>query len=377
MRIGLNLLFMIPGVVGGTETYARGLLDGLRRLRSKHEFVLFLNSESSGWVKESGGQFEVVICPVNATSRGKRFAYEHLVLRRQIRDRKIDLLHSLGYTSPVFMTCPTVVTVHDLNFRAFGHLMPLPRRLMLSLAVRQAVVRSDKVITVSEFSRQEVLQAYKVPAEKVVVTHEAVEFQPVESQSSKTPEKFADVDWMQEPYIVAFSSTYPNKNIPRLVEAFGEAKRRHGICQRLILIGHPFSPEGWSPAAGELEGKHDVVWTGYLERREVFHVLKGADFLVFPSFYEGFGLPVLEAMAVGLPVVCSNAASLPEVAGNAAIFFDPSSVADIAGKIVRVANDAALRNELRLKGAENLKRFSWEKTAAETVAVYDELLRHK
>jgi glycosyltransferase involved in cell wall biosynthesis len=103
--------------------------------------------------------------------------------------------------------------------------------------------------------------------------------------------------------------------------------------------------------------------------------LKRAEFLVFPSFYEGFGLPVLEAMAVGLPVVCSKAASLPEVAGNAAVFFDPFSVEDIAEKVVAVANDASLRNELRARGVENLKRFSWEKTAAETVAVYDELLR--
>jgi len=183
------------------------------------------------------------------------------------------------------------------------------------------------------------------------------------------------LEWMREPYVVAFSSTYPNKNMPRLLEAFSEAKRLRKIAQRLVLIGHPYSSEDWSPLARDLVERRDVIWAGYLERRQVFSVLKRADFLMFPSFYEGFGLPVLEAMAVGLPVVCSKAASLPEVAGNAAVFFDPFSVADIAEKIVTVANDASLRNELRARGVENLKRFSWEKTAAETVAVYDKLLR--
>lgn len=375
MRIGLNLLFMIPGVVGGTETYARGLLDGLKRFRSDHEFVLFLNRESAEWAKDDGARFKVVICPVNAMNRAKRFLYEHLILRREIRSHGIDLLHSLGYTSPVFLKCPTVVTVHDLNFRAFGHLMPLSRRVMLNLAVKQAVLQSDKVIAVSEFSRQEVLNAYGVAADKVVVTHEAVDLQSVETEPKETLGKFTDVNWIQEPYIVAFSSTYPNKNMPRLVEAFGEARRRNGIRQRLVLIGHPYSPEAWSPAARELEQNGDVIWTGYLERGEVFRVMKTADFLVFPSFYEGFGLPVLEAMAVGLPVVCSRAASLPEVAGSAALFFDPFSVDDIAEKIVCMANDPVLRRELCAKGGENLKRFSWERMAAETVAVYDELLQ--
>ena len=377
MRIGLNLLFMIPGVVGGTETYARGLLDGFRRLRPNHEFVVFLNRESSGWVSDDGAGFRAVVCPVNAVSRSRRFAYEHVLLRREVRKHGIDLLHSLGYTSPVFLACPTVVTVPDLNFRAFGNLMPLPRRLMLSLAVKQAVLHSDKVITISEYSRQEILRAYKVAAEKVVVTHMAVDFQALEPESNPAPGMLPGLEWMREPYIVAFSSTYPNKNMPRLLEAFSEAKQLRKIAQRLVLIGHPYSSEDWSPLARDLVERRDVIWAGYLERRQVFSVLKRADFLMFPSFYEGFGLPVLEAMAVGLPVVCSNAASLPEVAGNAAVFFDPFSVADIAEKIVTVANDSSLRNELRARGVENLRRFSWQKTAEETVAVYDELLRRR
>jgi glycosyltransferase involved in cell wall biosynthesis len=377
MRIGLNLLFMIPAVVGGTETYARGLIEGFRRLRPNHDFVLFMNRESAGWLPEDEAGFKKVICPVHATSRRQRFVYEHLRLRNDVRTYGIDLLHSLGYTSPIFMPCPTVVSTHDLNFRAFGNLMPLSRRLMLGVTVRESVIHSDKVITISENSRQEILKAYNIPPEKVVVTYLASDFRAVTPQAKRTSEVISGFEWMREQYIVAFSSTYPNKNMPRLLEAFGEAKRQRKMNQKLVLIGHAFSSEEWNPQVRGLVEKGDVIWTGYLERGQMFDVLKGADCMVFPSFYEGFGLPVLEAMAAGVPVVCSRAASLPEVAGFAAVYFDPFSVPDITEKIISVANDAALRSTLRASGFENLKRFSWEKTAAETVAVYDGLLQQR
>lgn len=373
MRIGLNLLYMIPREVGGTETYARGLLDGLRRIGTNHEFVLFLNRESAEWKPAADSGFTTVVCPVNAVSRSKRFVYEHLFLRKEIRTHRIDLLHSLGYTSPLVLPCPTVVSVHDLNFLAFGSLMTFARRTMLRLAVKEAVLRSDRVITISEFSRREILKAYNIPAEKVVVTYLAADTKPKELFTGQDPGSEAGMEWMREPYMIAFSATYPNKNIPRLLEAYGEAKKRRAVPQRLVLIGHPFPMEEGNQS--ELVRKRDVIWTGYLAQRTMSEVMKKAEFLVFPSYYEGFGLPVLEAMAAGLPVVCSNAASLPEVAGDAALYFDPFSVDDMAEKIIAVATNASLRNELRTKGTENLKRFSWEKVARETVAIYDEQLR--
>jgi glycosyltransferase involved in cell wall biosynthesis len=363
---------MIPRHVGGTETYARGLLNGLRQIGTNHEFVLFLNRESVEWQPAADSGFTSVVCPVNAVSRGKRFVYEHLLLRREIRKQRIDLLHSLGYTSPLFLPCPTVVSVHDLNFLAFGSLMTFARRTMLRLAVKEAVLRSDRVITISEFSRREILRAYHVPPEKVVVTYLAADTKSPEPAAGLASGSEPGMEWMQEPYMIAFSATYPNKNISRLLEAYGVAKKRHAIPQRLVLIGHPFRT---GENQDDLMKHRDVIWTGYLEQRTMSYVVKNADFMVFPSYYEGFGLPVLEAMAVGIPVVCSRAASLPEVAGDAAVYFDPFSIDDMAEKIVAVANDLSLRNELRTKGTENLKRFSWEKVARETVAIYNEQLR--
>jgi glycosyltransferase involved in cell wall biosynthesis len=252
--------------------------------------------------------------------------------------------------------------------------MTFARRTMLRLAVKEAVLRSNRVITISEFSRREILKAYNVPSDKVVVTYLAADTKLTDPAPSRDPGSVPGMEWMEEPYMVAFSATYPNKNIPRLIEAYGEAKKRHSIPQRLVLIGHPFRMEHGNQ--DELVRKRDLIWTGYLEQRTMVEVVRRAEFMVFPSYYEGFGLPVLEAMAAGLPVVCSRAASLPEVAGDAAVYFDPFSVDDMAGKIVAVATNASLRKTLRSKGFENLKRFSWEKVARETVAVYDEQLRN-
>lgn len=169
---------------------------------------------------------------------------------------------------------------------------------------------------------------------------------------------------IRRPYIVAFSRVSPNKNIPRLIQAFVRGKRGFKVPHQLVLVG--------SPPAFALDpmGCDAVTSTGYLARDQVRAVLSGAELLIFPSFYEGFGLPVLEAMSCGVAVACSGTASLPEVAGAAAVFFDPYSVDDIAEKIALVVQNRSLRDGLRRKGYENARRFSWEKTARETQEVY-------
>ena len=175
------------------------------------------------------------------------------------------------------------------------------------------------------------------------------------------------------PYAMAFSSSTANKNLSGLIRAFLEAKKKHHILQKLVLIGHQY------PVEKDIQGSYgykDIIWTGYLERRNVLEILKRADFMIYPSFYEGFGLPVLEAMTVGVPVICSHAASIPEVAGDAGIYFDPFSIKDMATCIARVSKNQLLRQELREKGFKNLDRFSWRKTATQTVAVYDEVLQN-
>jgi glycosyltransferase involved in cell wall biosynthesis len=164
------------------------------------------------------------------------------------------------------------------------------------------------------------------------------------------------------PYLIAFGGGALHKNIPRLLQAFEELKKE--LPHKLVLIGH-------LPHNVNLRVmSEDIIATGYVPAEHVLPLLSGAELFVLPSLYEGFGLPVLEAQQAGVPVVCSTAGSLPEVAGEAAVFFNPNSIADMAEKIAALASNPALRTELRQKGLANIRRFSWEQTARETLTVY-------
>jgi glycosyltransferase involved in cell wall biosynthesis len=368
MRIGLNLLYMIPGQVGGTETYAAGLLHGLARSEPGLAFDVYLNREAAEWPLPEGGDFRRIVCNVRGARRAERYAYEQSVLPLKLSRRSTRLVHSLGYVCPAVVSCRSVVTVHDLNFREFGDRMPRARRLALEIFVRLAVTRSDHIIAVSRFTRDLILAHYQVREDKVTAIHSGL---------GKPPRRGAPANPgprpRQEPYLIAFSSSSPNKNLGRLIQGFLQARQQFELPHRLVLVGHR-PPDAL--LGGVLEGDRDaaVDFTGYLDDGVLEDTLRGAELLVFASTYEGFGLPVAEAMAVGVPVACSNAASLPEVAGDAALFFDPYSVDAIAGRIGQLARDPELRDRMREKGYRNVQRFSWAETARATSAIYRKLL---
>jgi glycosyltransferase involved in cell wall biosynthesis len=366
MRIGLNLLYLLPDVVGGTETYARGLLYGLAQLDTQDKFIVFVNQESANWPLPDASNFSRVVCPVHATNRAWRYFFEQIRLPRLLKEHSVDVVHSLGYVSPILsLTCPSVVTIHDLNYRAFGEQMRLIRRLVLSVVVRQSAFRSQRVITVSEFSRQEIIQAFDIDPKEVISIHEAPRVWNSSNTKHLSIERILESYRISLPYILAFSSPSPNKNISRLFQAIEQAD----ILHQMVLVGRR--------SAIEMPESLDssVVFTGYVPDEILQAIMSNAQMLVVPSTYEGFGLPVLEAMALGVPVACSNVASLPEVAGDAAIYFDPLSVDDMARKITKLATNVGLRKELREKGFQNLQRFSWEKTARGTLDVYRSVVR--
>jgi glycosyltransferase involved in cell wall biosynthesis len=371
MKIGINLLYLIPGIVGGTETYAAGLLHGMAANKVEDDFIVFVNREAADWPLPQKANFQRVVCPVFGAAQSKRYYYEQARLPGQLRERHIDLVHSLGYVGPLFPSCPAVVTIHDLNYRWFRNrgLKALVRNLALRAFVRLSARRAQHVIAVSRYTRDEIVSFFRLPQDKVTVVHEApkvVAPPPLDvALSGDTLQRLG----IAPPYFLAFSSLSPNKNIARLVAAYRQAHAAGRIKQALIVVGHKLRD-----SSGPAEADGLIRYTGYLERDDLQTVLQQAYALLFPSYYEGFGLPVLEAMACGVPVVCSRAASLPEVGGDAALYFDPYSIDDIASKIVEVAQDAELRQSMRTRGYRQVETFSWEKAAQETLAVYRRML---
>jgi glycosyltransferase involved in cell wall biosynthesis len=357
---------MLPGIVGGTETYAEGLVRGLASIDSSEEYVVFVNRESAGWPLPQSSRFTRVVCPINATSRLKRYAYEQFLFPRLLKKHKIDIVHSLGYVCPVFVRCPSVVTIHDLNFLALRDTLPLSKKIFLRLFATQSARRSSRVITISEFSKKEICSRLKINEKKVIVTHEA----PKEKAQGDISEEWASLELkygLHDPYLVAFAGGGKHKNIKRLIESFADVSK--DCPQNLVLIGRNLSDADISDPKIQFI-RHRIILTGYVPENHILPILGHADLFVMPSMYEGFGLPVVDAQAAGTAVACSAIGSLPEIAGKGAVYFDPFDIGSIASAIRGCLSDGELRSKLRLLGSENVKRFSWKETTLKTMEVY-------
>ncbi|MFQ6100789.1 MAG: glycosyltransferase family 4 protein [Anaerolineae bacterium] len=284
-----------------------------------------------------------------------------------------ELFHATEHLLLPLRGIPTVLTVHDLIFRHLpAHHKPL-NRWYLNAGLPFYCRRATHIIAISECTRRDLIAAYDVPPEKVTVIYEAADsrFRP------QPPETVAAVQaryGLPERYLLFVGTIEPRKNLARLLGSF-EAVHAEGLTDGLVIVGR----RGWlyGDFFARLERspvRDAVIFPGYVPDEHLPALYAGAQALALPSLYEGFGLPVLEAMACGTPVACSDTSSLPEVAGDAALLFNPNEVESITAALRRLLRDADLRTDLRRRGFEQAARFSWKRVAAETRAVYDRLL---
>jgi glycosyltransferase involved in cell wall biosynthesis len=283
------------------------------------------------------------------------------------------LFHATEHLLLPLRSVPTVLTVHDLIFRQLpGHHKPLNRGY-LNLTLPLYCRRATHIIAISECTRRDVTAAYDLPPEKVTVIYEAADprFRP---QTSARVTAVRQQYGLPERYILFVGTIEPRKNLTRLLHAF-EALHGDDLCDALVIVGR----RGWlfGDFFAELERspvRDAVLVPGYVPDEALPAIYTGARALAFPSLYEGFGLPALEAMACGTAVACSGTSSLPEVAGDAALYFDPSSQGSIVETLRQLLSDADLRSELTQRGLERAARFSWDRVAVETKAVYDAVM---
>jgi glycosyltransferase involved in cell wall biosynthesis len=369
MRVGIDA-HMVGAQETGNETYIVNLLRALQAVEGEDRYIPLTPCPAS---------LEAALGPT-ARARALRVPLGPSLLRVPLgipltaARHSLDLLH-MTYFLPPICPIPTVVTVHDISFRVYPETFSRRDRLLLSWGVPLALRRATRIIAVSEFTKRDLLRRYGVPEEKVRVTHEAAapEFEPVKDPTrlQAARRKYG----LTFPYILSVGNLQPRKNLRALLEAFLSAKSERGIAHRLVVVGK----RGWQAAAflrevgvQGLEG--EVVFTGYVPTEDLPDLYSAADLFVYPALYEGFGLPPLEAMACGTPVVASSAASLPEVLGEAALLVDPRDVRAMTSAILRVLGDADLARRLSGLGLAQARRFSWERTARETVEVYREAL---
>lgn len=358
IRVGLNILFIKPAKLGGSAAYARGLIEALPSAAPEFEFVVFCSRDNASWPLPDAPTIIRVVCPTPSASVARRYLYEQTRFQRLVYKSGVDLLHSLGYVTPLWCHVPSIVSIYDLNFTRIGAQMSPQRRLALNFFVRASAMRSRRIITISEFSKSELVNHLHIRPSKIDVTHLA----PSRASNSLRKALQTSMYGLTGPYVVAFSSGSGHKNIDRLVEAMRLARSKYQLHHQLLVIGH--RPDHRMPETQEFR------FTGFIEDEERDRLVAGADLLAFPSMYEGFGLPVLDAMATGVPVAASNRAAIPEIGGTAAAYFDPENIDEMASVIARIAANPALRADLLSRGLANSKRYSWAATAKATVLSY-------
>jgi glycosyltransferase involved in cell wall biosynthesis len=371
MKIGINLLYLLPGVVGGTEVYAAGLLHGLAKMDQENEFIIFVNRESATWPIPEKPNFSRVVCPVQAILRSRRYVFEQCLFPLLLAKHKIDIVHSLGYVTPLMAPCRSVVSILDIVYDYPGAFSYIKKQLLKLLVVASAQ-RAEHILTISEASREQIASRMYVRTGKVTVSLLAPKARKIGNEKN-----WADLSsalGICGNYILAFSSLSPSKNIPTLLQAF--ARLRTGLSKsvQLVLVGHqPMRGAHLRELTDSLGLQDSTVFTGYLSDDALALVLKHATVFVFPSLYEGFGIPVLEAMVAGIPTACSNVASLPEVAGDAALLFDPTSIEEMTEALTCLVTNPSLRDDLVAKGHKNVQRFSWANTAEITLKIYQKV----
>jgi glycosyltransferase involved in cell wall biosynthesis len=373
MKVGLDLLWLRPGISGGLETYARGLIGGLAKVDRTNSYVLFTSRENHETLPVLPANFELVRCEFPSGRRWISLAYEFGCLPWVAARHGIDLLHGPANFVPPIAAVPTVVTLHDLHFYAVPESIPFFRRKLFSYLARMSLAQSAAVITDSEYCRREMISRFGAQ-HRFVAIHLAPRVLANEFRSCwRELAKRLKID---SQFILALSHRHTHKNLARLLRAYNLLLAKGLRTTRLVIAGHlPTGADGLQRLANELGLSERVTFTGFVSDAELRSLLENAILFVMPSLYEGFGLPLLEAMDAGTPVACSNAAALPEVAGEGALLFDPFSVESIAEAIARLLEDPTLRRSLCAAGRANLARFSWEQTARQTIRVYEECLR--
>ncbi|MFH0965808.1 MAG: glycosyltransferase family 1 protein [Planctomycetota bacterium] len=369
MLIALNTLFLIPGKIGGMETVVRGLVRALAALDRSNEYVIFANRENAPTWDDLPENFSVFECPVRGTAKVSRTLYEQTKLASRARRLGVAVLHSLGAvappTSPAFRS---VLTIPDLIYRRFpGEWTPL-QRLVGGYLNERAARTVDRIITLSEFSKMDICKDFGVPPEKVSVIPPGCQDIPPDSESADRFFRDARISF---PYIFSVGSTYYHKNLDGLLRAFQILRRRFRLPHRLVVSGlrmraHSF----FERDVARLGLARSVLWTGWVSPAVLRALYERADCFLFPSLYEGFGLPVLEAMALETPVACSNVTFLPEVAGDAAVTFDPRDPDAIADAVQRILDEPDLRRSLVEKGRARARTFTWERCARQTLELY-------
>jgi len=371
LRIAIDA-HSVGAKLAGNESYATNLIEALAQVDSVNEYTLYVTTrEAQARFSQRWPNFRV-----QTTLPHTPLIRIPLTLAAELRKHPVDVLH-VQFTAPPFCPCPVVVSVHDLSFEHLPQTFNRRSRTQLRLTVRHSVRRAARILTLSEHTRRDMIETYGTSPERITAIPLAAPSYFGRVQEEKELQRVRHIYGIEGDYILCVSSIQPRKNLPRLVRAYASLrnKRGPGKLPKLVLVGKcAWLYDETLRSIEEGKMKDSVILTGYVPQSDLPALYSGSVCFVYPSYFEGFGLPPLEAMKCGTPVIAGNRTSLPEVVGDAGILVDPFDVSAIAAAIERIVDDSDFRHQLSVRGLARSRIFDWRETARRTLNVYEQVV---
>lgn len=360
MTIGIDASKIAKKIKTGTETYSAELIKALAKIDQRNDYILYSPSPISDKLPDLPKNFQIKVLPFTKGWTQIRLSLEMLF-------NKPDILFMPAHTLPMRFPKKTVCTIHDLGFIHFPELYSAKELRYQSWALRHALKHAYHIIAVSEFTKKDLAEQFHLDPQKITVVYEAYDKEKFQPSSTKKSDP---------PTILFIGRLEEKKNIINMIRAFGRLRENPAIKHRFVLAGKPGF--GYDKIQSEIKKlpadvARDIKLPGYVSEDVYLELLKNADILFFSTMFEGFGLPVLEAMACGIPVVASNRTSLPEIVSDAGLLVDPANAEDMAAALAKIILDENLKKDLIVKGLARAQQFSWQKTAQETLKVFESL----
>jgi glycosyltransferase involved in cell wall biosynthesis len=363
MRVGIDARLVYYSQAGIGQ-YILHLVNGLAKIDTENAYVLLQSRKDDTTILEKPN-FRRVSLWTPSHHRLERYS-----LNVELMRLGLDVLHSPDFIPPYRPSCRSVITVHDLAFLLYPHFLTKESARYYG-HIDDAVRWTDHIIAVSQSTKNDTIQHLGVPEDKITVVHEAASsiFRPIDRAEAR--KQVRDRHGIDAPFVLFVSTIEPRKNVPTLMRAIWQLVECYKDDVHIVLAGG----KGWLyedafAVVDELHMDGRAHFVGRVSSEDLLYLYNAAEFLAHPAFYEGFGLPPLEAMACGLPVIVSNVSSLPEVVGDAGLLIDPHDIDELTVAMWRVLNDQELRQEMVEKGLRQAARFSWERAARETLEIY-------
>jgi glycosyltransferase involved in cell wall biosynthesis len=368
MRIALNARHMLTNRLEGVGIVTDEVMGRIARSHPEDQLDYYFDRKYDQRFVHGPNVRPHAIHPVTRLPILIRYWLNHPVRKHAVKE-KANVFFSPDGFIPLGMGIPKVSMVHDVAYLRYPEYLQPRIRAFYKKWMPRYLAYTDHIITVSEFSKREIIAGYNIPADKISVVYNGITdaYKPVSEELKQiTKDRYTN----GRPYFVYLGAIHPRKNILTLVKAFEQFKSSHSSAHQLVLAGRAsWHTEEVFNAITKSQWKDSIHLPGYIPTTDATRLVGSAEAMIYPSLYEGFGLPLVEAMACGVPVICSNVSSLPEVAGNAALLFEPQNVDQLAYQMKSVAIEESLRKELITSGHERSKFFSWDKAAEQVYEI--------